>query len=94
MAKYYPPAIEAFQINNNDNTEMIEYFQKTIPDFDILHGTLDSPHWQGAIIANGAFYHFQYGDWVAEVPDSFYGVEIISNDRFCNYKPDEALEYD
>lgn len=85
--KYYPPAVEAFQINCNDNTEMIEYFQRTIPDFDIIHGKvgIGSPHWEGAIIAHGVSYYFKYGDWVAELPDSFYEIETISNDRFCEY---------
>lgn len=94
MAKYYPPPVEAFQINDNDNTEMIEYFQKTIPDFDIIHGKVgnDSPHWQGAVLAHGVSYYFRYGDWVAELKNSFYGIEIIPDTTFTwYYQP--AIEY-
>lgn len=83
--KFYPPAVEAFQINSNDNTEMIEYFQRTIPDFDIIHAPPNgSPFWDGALLINGISYYFKYHDWVAESTRSP-GIRVITNVEFAGY---------
>jgi hypothetical protein len=84
--KYYPKPVEAFQINNNDNTEMIEYFQQQgIVDFDVIHGKLGHPKRYNsgcAVMANGVSYGCQYGQWVVEEPPSFYGINIITDEDF------------